>query len=210
MNYTWKTVYGDQRLIDLARQLRGKSSDSEQEVVDDDADDDADDYDCVNEEYDEEEEEEEDISSSEEEEMKDSKNKKRWNKIWNERFEQSKEYKAQYGHCKVPNINEPNKALGRWVTSQRQQYRKMSKGLSSTMTDEQVEKLESLGFSWVLHSKGTWNERLEELKEYKAQHGHCNVPRKYEPNKALGMWVRTQRTQYNLMSKGWKSSMTDE
>ena len=53
-----------------------------------------------------------------------------------------------------------------------------------------------------------WNQRLEELKEYKEKHGNCNVPRGYSANKPLGEWVRTQRKQYRLKQEGRKSTMT--
>jgi hypothetical protein len=39
-----------------------------------------------------------------------------------------------------------------------------------------------------------WYARLADLIEYKAQHGDCNVPQKYDPNPALGTqgdWIRS-------------------
>ena len=53
-----------------------------------------------------------------------------------------------------------------------------------------------------------WEHRLEALKQYKAEHGDCNVPQKYSKNKSLGEWVRTQRKQYTLYVKGESSFMT--
>jgi hypothetical protein len=38
-----------------------------------------------------------------------------------------------------------------------------------------------------------WNRQYEQLVEYKRKKGHCMVPCKYEQNKSLGQWVRTQR-----------------
>jgi hypothetical protein len=38
-----------------------------------------------------------------------------------------------------------------------------------------------------------WNQRLAELHEFKAEHGHCNVPQKYEKNASLGAWVARNR-----------------
>jgi hypothetical protein len=35
--------------------------------------------------------------------------------------------------------------------------------------------------------------RFEELKQYKAVHGHCNVPQTWDVNPQLGKWVDTQR-----------------
>lgn len=38
-----------------------------------------------------------------------------------------------------------------------------------------------------------WLQMLEELKEYKAKHGNCIVPRGYAPNPRLASWVAEQR-----------------
>jgi len=38
-----------------------------------------------------------------------------------------------------------------------------------------------------------WNDRLEELKEFKRKHGHCNVVPSHTEWKALGKWVYSQR-----------------
>jgi len=58
---------------------------------------------------------------------------------------------------------------------------------------------------WV---KKTWEERLEELKAYKAQHGDCNVPTLSKTNPSLGHWVHDQRKQYRLYESGKQTSMT--
>jgi hypothetical protein len=34
-----------------------------------------------------------------------------------------------------------------------------------------------------------WAQRLEDLKRFKKEHGHCNVPAHYPPNRPLGRWV---------------------
>lgn len=38
-----------------------------------------------------------------------------------------------------------------------------------------------------------WKVRFKELIEFRRKHGHCAVPRKYAPNKKLGIWVNQQR-----------------
>eukprot|EP00977_Amphora_coffeiformis_P000390 scaffold108_cov162-Amphora_coffeaeformis.AAC.1 len=38
-----------------------------------------------------------------------------------------------------------------------------------------------------------WSKTFQVLKEYKQQHGHCNVPQKQKP---LGVWVKNQRYLY--------------
>jgi hypothetical protein len=39
----------------------------------------------------------------------------------------------------------------------------------------------------------TWDQRLNELEQFKKQHGHCNVPQKYPPNPSLAHWVTSIR-----------------
>ena len=41
-----------------------------------------------------------------------------------------------------------------------------------------------------------WDERLQQLEEYKAIHGNCRVPQKYKENPSLGHWVNTQRKRF--------------
>ena len=41
-----------------------------------------------------------------------------------------------------------------------------------------------------------WDERLDQLKVYKEEHKHCNVPTKDKANPQLGKWVSHQRTKY--------------
>ena len=47
----------------------------------------------------------------------------------------------------------------------------------------------------------SWEESLEELKQYKLEHGDCLVPGRYAANPALGRWVEGQRKQYQLYMK---------
>ncbi|KAL9189794.1 hypothetical protein ACHAXT_009469 [Thalassiosira profunda] len=50
-----------------------------------------------------------------------------------------------------------------------------------------------------IYEENKWAKRYDQLQEYKKEHGHCNVPRKYEKNPQLGEWVHTQR---NFRKKG--------
>ena len=54
-----------------------------------------------------------------------------------------------------------------------------------------------------------WNDRYNQLLEYKAEHKNCLVPARYSKNKALGKWVNNQRTQYRLRSEEKKSHLTE-
>lgn len=55
-----------------------------------------------------------------------------------------------------------------------------------------------------------WDQRLEELKGFKQDHGHCNVPYKYIPNPPLGHWVRKQRVHYRFQKQGTPSNLTPD
>jgi hypothetical protein len=52
--------------------------------------------------------------------------------------------------------------------------------------------------------EASWDRRLGELREFRAAHGHCNVPQKFEGNRTLGRWVSRQRLLYrrNKLSAG--------
>ena len=57
-------------------------------------------------------------------------------------------------------------------------------------------------------SQDAWTERLGELRDFKATHGHCNVPRGYADNPALARWVNKQRCHYKHMKRGKSCPMT--
>jgi len=137
--------------------------------------------------------------------------------LWNQRIEELKEYKEKHGNCNVPQVYPANKPLGEWVKTQRKHYRLKQQGKKSSMTEERILELEDVGFVWKVGTADNarndelWNQRFEELKEYKEKHGNCNVPRGYSVNnKQLGYWVNDQRKIYRLKKEGKKSVMTNE
>jgi hypothetical protein len=52
-----------------------------------------------------------------------------------------------------------------------------------------------------------WEERSKDLQQYLKEHGDCNVPTLYMPNKRLATWVKCQRRQYKLFCDGTTSTM---
>jgi len=54
----------------------------------------------------------------------------------------------------------------------------------------------------------TWMHRFEELRAYRALHGHCNVPRVFPSNPSLASWVHNQRKDYKRLRTDRKSAMT--
>jgi hypothetical protein len=132
---------------------------------------------------------------------------------WQRRYEELKEFKARTGHCRVPQKYNANKALGKWVSNQRTQYKLYLDEKASNMTIERAKALDDIGFEWdvtehvFVSYDERWQRRYEELKELKARTGHCRVPQKYNANKALGTWVSDQRQHYKLYLDDKPSNM---
>ena len=55
-----------------------------------------------------------------------------------------------------------------------------------------------------------WQERFDELCEFKKVHGHCNVPRKEKATVLLWRWVKRQKYQYKLFKEGKQSTLSQE
>lgn len=129
----------------------------------------------------------------------------RYDQIWNKKFQLLQKYKQTHGHCCVP---QHSKTLGRWVNTQREHYQLFRKNKKCVMTDERIYLLESIGFKWNSH-QNQWFQRFEQLKSFQKKHGHTIVSQRRGGK--LGLWVQTQRIQYQLFGKkGKRSSMTQE
>ena len=73
------------------------------------------------------------------------------NMKWGDFYRRLEHFKIAFDHCNVPNLYPPDYALGKFVDSQREQYRFMKEGktFSGTgMTKEKVQLLDSIGFIW--------------------------------------------------------------
>jgi len=129
---------------------------------------------------------------------------------WLTRLEHLKEFKKLHGHCGAPTYDKENKKLGLWVKAMRKEYKKFMKGEDTSLTCEQVGKLNDLGFEWkLLHqAKVPWQTRFEQLKEFKTLHGHCRVTKAW--NLALYNWVIKKRQFYVRLKRGQKSPLTEE
>ena len=109
---------------------------------------------------------------------------------WYEMYLRLQAYQAQHGSADVPNQWPEDPKLAAWVSNQRQKYKK------NELTPQQIEMLESLGFSWSLRERGTWDDRLAELVEFKRQHGHFDVPTNYAPAPKLRQFIASTHHQY--------------
>ena len=107
---------------------------------------------------------------------------------WEERLKQLGEYKTIHGNCRVPQKYQENPSLGHWVSRQRHNFK------SDKLSDERIADLTAIGFEWEVPC--SWNDRLQQLEEYKVVHGHCRVPQHYKENPSLGIWVSNQRSSF--------------
>lgn len=86
-------------------------------------------------------------------------------------------YKAVHGHPNVPESYKEDPQLGKWVATQRAQFRKQN------LTQDKIDALTEIGFDFTPGDKKVpFGVRLEQLKEYKEIHGDANVPRKFAEN----------------------------
>ena len=86
---------------------------------------------------------------------------RRGDELWNKRYVQLKEFYEENNHTRVPT---KSKVLGRWVSTQRDEYRKMKMGMPSAMNDKKIGMLSELNFCWDCHMQ------LDESGESKDKH----------------------------------------
>lgn len=118
---------------------------------------------------------------------------------WMEHWHELKEYKQIHGHCDIPTNCPVNPKLGRWVHTQRHQRRLQQKGKKkSSMCEERVALLDSLGFSWESrphryeHITTTeWQRRFDELVQFANYSRHFCVPSESMPE--LHAWCVEQK-----------------
>jgi len=57
-------------------------------------------------------------------------------------------------------------------------------------------------------SKTGFDERCNQLLQFKEEFGHCNFPSKYAGNPSLGYWCSDMRTAYTKLQKGMKTNLS--
>ena len=107
---------------------------------------------------------------------------------WDDQFAQLRAHRARHGQIDVPPAAAP--ALGAWVRAQRDYCRRRDRGLPSPLPSDRFDRLRGLGLT-----ANRWEQRLGELRAYREDHGHCDVPLDYPK---LGVWVLNQRDTYHF------------
>lgn len=125
--------------------------------------------------------------------------------VWKERLNELRAYKEQHGNCEVPTHFPENPVLGRWVISQRYEFRKRCKGKKHVITQARIDLLNQLGFNWSVgkpRDHVTWKSRYDELVAFKKQKGHVDVPADQNPQ--LYRWCRDQKQRLRQFKKHGK------
>ena len=129
---------------------------------------------------------------------------------WDHYFAAASTYYAEHGNLKVPlRYKTPGGlSLGDWVQTQRQ-IRK-GKRTFGTLTQQQIERLDSIGMVWETRSETAWARGLEAARRYRQQYGDLQVPSAYKDADgfALGNWIRNTRSRFG--SGGLKESQIRE
>ena len=78
--------------------------------------------------------------------------KRKGDASWRFKYHELKDFAEKHGTCDVPTKYAPNPALGRWVSTQRSEYKvfMQSGGRSRHLTQEKIDMLNSLGFKWEM------------------------------------------------------------
>jgi hypothetical protein len=115
-------------------------------------------------------------------------------KKWNKQYEKLVEFKRKHGNCLVPQRYQEDVSLGKWVDKQRQSHS------NNILRRDRKDLLDEIGFVWKANPRGDskdkeklWKKQYEKLPESSRKNGHCIVPRSYQEDVSLGMWVSNQR-----------------
>jgi hypothetical protein len=108
-------------------------------------------------------------------------------KLWETQYERFKQLKKEHGEkYHISLKQQPD--LARWFNRQIHSKEKLSAW--------KKEKLNAINFPWRVGKRyrmELWERMYDQLRAYKKQHGHCDVPQKYNKNQPLASWVSGQR-----------------
>ena len=110
--------------------------------------------------------------------------------IWQEFFEELKEFVRINGHANVPyKVNGEKSKLSEWVAGQRKFFAR------GEMEPVRKELLDSIGFRW--DALDPWEEGFANAKQFADREGHTSVSSRHMENgKLLTKWMAHQRSKY--------------
>jgi hypothetical protein len=108
---------------------------------------------------------------------------------WLEMYQLLKAFHASHGHTRITPLNCDNRSLVKWTNRQRSAKKK------AVLSPDREAQLNQLDFHWDPLAD-VWDSMYKRLLGFHQEHGHCNVPLRYAPDRQLGTWVRSLRDSY--------------
>jgi len=129
---------------------------------------------------------------------------------WDDQYEALKRYKSRFGNTLVPQRWKEDYHLGRWVETQRRQYKLRQEGKTNNLTEERFAKLDTLGFAWTLRDRydEAFDRRFNKLKQFVAITNR--LPQNKDDQQMVD-WISECKMQYKKwVDKQRTSSMTPQ
>ncbi len=117
----------------------------------------------------------------------------------------------KHQHLQIPARYKTNEgySLGLWLRNQRYIRRG---DIYGSLSEEQIQKLDSIGMCWENHQEMSWNKSYELVKEYYQTHGAVRIPKDYSQQGIhLSEWIAGQRLHYKCGElANWKIEKLNE
>ena len=100
-------------------------------------------------------------------------------KTFDDRFKDLMSFKAEFGHCNVPQTRSRNKkqqlSLSQWCSKMRMSYKAIQNGSNPLrkLSKADIKRLENVGFEWKMQFP--FDKHFNDLMAFKAEFGHCKV-----------------------------------
>jgi hypothetical protein len=96
-------------------------------------------------------------------------------KTFDDKMEDLKQFEETHGHANV--TSREDIPLGKFCAQVRYAHKNPGKGL--TLTDERIAAFDAMDFNWTSQEyvRRSFNERIDDLEEYKQTHGHLRLKR---------------------------------
>ena len=125
-------------------------------------------------------------------------------------FAAAERYYREHGDLLVPRgyQTEDGLRLGVWISNQRSKRKRLVRG---RLTDDQVQRLSSIGMVWDSAQDEQWMRYYSAAKTHFKQNGNLRVSKRYETDDGLklGIWVVNQRT-CRKNNDGTSRAMSDQ
>ena len=128
---------------------------------------------------------------------------------WNMMYKLAKKYYEHYGDLKISRsfktingyeIDKNGYNLGFWISNQRVKYK------NDTLSEDRIKQLEKIDMIFGIGKQDAWNIMYDLAKKYYEHYGNLKIPRSFktvngyetdEKGYKLGVWITTQKTNYN-------------